>query len=533
MRSSDEIFLLVKSLSKQEKSYFKKSVSAFTDEVNSNYIKLFDEIVRQASAGDNYDEGKIKKGNYSGKFLKNLPVHKNYLYNLILSSMTNYRKDNKLMITLRNLISQSEILIEKLLHEQSRKVLNRAKKIAKDNDIYTYEFEIQNLELQINKNTLSFDEFSKSGDEIMEQQIKILDKLRNIREYYFLHNIYSNLVKKSATGYTRSQDELSEIDVLFENDLLKNEDNAKTFESRNFYLTMHLQYSLTNSDNEKAYSFISRSVKLWEDNYPKICINLEKYIYALNNLLTCQIRTKRFDECEETSIKMKNIEKKFPKLITEKNKVFIFYSTSVLMLSKYMENIDPVKLDKLNKSIDSEITQYENKIELHRKIILFYFLSTSNFIMDRFEKSIYYTGRIINMEKTELSQDYQCYARIIYLISFYELGHFDSLEYALKSVYHFMSKRERVYKYENILLQYLRRSFRIRSKKELIEMFSDMKKDMEKIRYDPFEQNAFDAFNILIWLESKVRNVSMIDVITQDVRRKSLNVKRKTLNVNC
>lgn len=122
-------------------------------------------------------------------------------------------------------------------------------------------------------------------------------------------------------------------------------------------------------------------------------------------------------------------------------------------------------------------------------------------------------GRIINMEKTDLSQDYQCYSRIVYLISYFELGYFDSLEYALKSAYHFMSKRDRVYKYENIILKYLRISFRIKTMSELDEMFKNMKRELEEIKDDPLEQNAFDAFNILYWLDSKVKKIPMMELI--------------------
>ncbi len=47
VKSSDDIFKLIKSLSKQEKSYFKKFASAFSDEEGSNYLKLFDELVNK------------------------------------------------------------------------------------------------------------------------------------------------------------------------------------------------------------------------------------------------------------------------------------------------------------------------------------------------------------------------------------------------------------------------------------------------------------------------------------------------------
>lgn len=513
MKPSDEIFQLIKSLSKQEKGYFKKIATAFSEDDGSNYLALFDEIVKQTTNGNQYDEGKIKKAIYSGKFLKNFSFHKNYLYNMILNSLTSCQKDNTDLIPIRNLISQAEILSDKLLFEQSLKVLLRAKKMSIEKDKFSYLFEILNLERQISKNIHSSEEFSEKGKFLFEEQYKALETIKNSLDYYFLNDKIGNICRKMGTGMMRNEKQSDEIDELFKNPFLTDVNEAKTFFSKTLFNTMNFQYQLIRNDYEKGYGFVRDNVNLWEENLLKSGGKLDNYIYALNNLLTSQIRTKRFDECDITVSKMKDIEKKFPKHITEKNKVFIFYSTSVLMLSENIENVDAKGLEDLEKEIENEMGNYEHRINLYQRIILYYFLGISNFVRSEYNKSIYWMGKIINMEKTDLSQDYQCYSRIIYLISFFELGHFDSLEYALKSVYHFLSKKERVYVYENIILKYLKRSFRIKSNSELDEMFFDMKKEMEKIYSDPFEQNAFDAFNILYWLESKIKKIPMIEVM--------------------
>ena len=39
-------------------------------------------------------------------------------------------------------------------------------------------------------------------------------------------------------------------------------------------------------------------------------------------------------------------------------------------------------------------------------------------------------------------------------------------------------------------------------------MFVFMKRDLIAIKDDPFEENAFDAFNFLPWLASKIENIT-------------------------
>ena len=51
MTVSDDLFQLIKSLTKPEKIYFKKFSSIFIEKESSNYLKLFDEIDKQTIKG--------------------------------------------------------------------------------------------------------------------------------------------------------------------------------------------------------------------------------------------------------------------------------------------------------------------------------------------------------------------------------------------------------------------------------------------------------------------------------------------------
>lgn len=521
MKASDEIFQLVKSLTKQEKTYFKKFASAFTDEEGSNYLKMFDEISNQALKEEAYNEEKIKKGNYTGKFLKNLSYHKNYLYNMILSSLINYHKESRDIIYVRNLLSQVEILTGKLLYDQALKVLTKASKIAEEKDMFTFSFEINYLDRILKRLTLGHQESLILINKFYKDQKDILEKLLNNIELYNLHDRVNDIMRKSSTGKSRSEEEMIELREILDNDLVKDESRALTFQGKILLNDIHLLNGMSKGDYEYAHKYISANVTIWEKNLHKTSGKLDGYIFALNNQLITQRRLKLYDEGYDTLKKMKDLDKKYPHTLSEKNKVFIFYSVNIVQLTGYLESCDFEKLDKLIQECERDIGLYEVRMNLQFRITLYYFLGISSFVLDQYEKSIYWIGKIINIGKTNFSQDYQCYSRIVYLICYYELGYYDSLEYALKSAYHFLSKREKVYKYENIILQYLRRSFRISSQKQLAEMFEEMKRDLEKIADDPFEQNAFDAFNILYWLDSKIKNISVAEVMKKQLKVKS------------
>lgn len=501
-------------MSKQEKSYFKKFASAFSDEESSNYLKLFDEIQKQIASDKEYNELKIKAKEFKGKFLKNFSYHKNYLYGMILNCLILYYKDNYDIINLRNLITKYELLFDKNLYSQCRKILLKAKEIAVKKENYTILYELLIKEKLLNKFTLTMTEFSSENKLITEKLNEVIDKMQNSVDYINLNDEFMLKAYSMGNAFFRHEDEMKEIDRFFENEFLKDDSKAKTFRSRNLLYGLKAHYALMKKDFEAMYKYNKLLIDLWENNLDNFKERIENYFIVLINLMNSQIRLKKFEEFDLTSEKVQNLYKKFSRHMTDRRMTFLFYSVSVLSMSKFFAALEFGKLSMAVEKVENKMEEFEFKITLQQRIIIYYFLGMYNFVFRNYEKCILWMGKIIGSEKSDLSENYQCFARILHLLSYFELEYFDSLEYALKSTYHFLKKKERVFKYENIVLKYLRRSFRLKTQNELIEMFMEMKFEMDRIAKDDFEQSAFDIFDISQWLESKIKNKTLIEVIS-------------------
>ena len=107
MKPSNELFDLVKSLTKSEKRFFKLSSSLQTGD--KNYLKIFDAIDKQ----DEYDENALKNLFKKETFIKHFPSEKNHLYKLILKSLRAYHADNSVSSQLKQEIKNIEILYNK------------------------------------------------------------------------------------------------------------------------------------------------------------------------------------------------------------------------------------------------------------------------------------------------------------------------------------------------------------------------------------------------------------------------------------
>lgn len=78
-------------------------------------------------------------------------------------------------------------------------------------------------------------------------------------------------------------------------------------------------------------------------------------------------------------------------------------------------------------------------------------------------------------------------------------------EYVVKSTYRYLFKRKRVYKFETLVLNFIRKQGLNKNfYKESRDSLKDLKREAGKLLKDPFEKNVFQYFHFLAWLESKI-----------------------------
>jgi tetratricopeptide (TPR) repeat protein len=171
--------------------------------------------------------------------------------------------------------------------------------------------------------------------------------------------------------------------------------------------------------------------------------------------------------------------------------------------------------------LEEMLKEYGPYLDAHRVLVFYYKIACLYFGSGNNEKAIDYLNRIIN-SKADLRNDLQCYARLLNLIAHYELGNFDLLEYLIKSVYRFMSKLENLSKVEEEVFVFLRRSFHMGAH-ALKPEFEKLLDKLKQYQGNPLETRAFAYLDIISWLESKINNVNVQDVI----REKYMEGKRR------
>src|SRR5215211_4377437 len=171
--------------------------------------------------------------------------------------------------------------------------------------------------------------------------------------------------------------------------------------------------------------------------------------------------------------------------------------------------------------IEDKLKEYELYLDRHRVLIFYYKIASLYFGSGDSSTTVDYLNKIINW-KVDLRTDLQCYSRLLHLIAHYELGNYDLMEYLIKSVYRFMSKMENLSVVEEEIFAFLRRSFHLSK--------ADIKPELEKLllklrlhEHNRFETRAFLYLDIVSWLESKIQNIPVQEII----RNKFLERKKR------
>jgi hypothetical protein len=506
----DELARLITSLTKSEKRYF-KMMSAIQGGEKS-YLKLFEAIEKN---GD-YDEEKIRKTFANEEFIKRLPSVKNYLYHQILKSLRANYGGSTIDSQLKAMMEEVAILFDKRLYKQCIKILERAKELGQTNELVLHLIEINAWEEKVLIETLSLDKFEKFLNNSLKEEVHLLELQKNVAEYRILFNKI-NLINRQIKE-ARTEEELNRFESIINNPFLKSIDTAKSFDARNYFYIIHLIYNHAKGDHEACLSIAEKQLFLIESYPTRIKEKPQIYISALNNILLSDIHLHRYDNFMETLTKLRDIPDK-----SLSNEVRIFVSSYTFEMVMYLDTGEFHKGLGIVDEIMEGLKKYHDRINVIEEITLLYNLFYLYFGTGEFSKALGIINKLLNEYQKELRYDIQSAVRILNLILHFELGNTTLLDYNAISTYRFLYKSKRLYKLENIVLNFIRKKMPgIYTQADQIEAFRELRQEFIELSQDPFEQKAFEYFDYISWLDSKIEGRSFEEVVKQKFQEKYL-----------
>jgi hypothetical protein len=477
------------------------AASAYTREGQNNYIRLFDAIEKQKE----YDELKIKQKFHRETFIKHLPSEKNYLFSLVQKSLRQYHSQTNIDVTIKELLIDAEIFYEKSLYSHCKKILAKTKKLSYKYERFAFIPEIIRLESRMyNLQTLNV---------LAEEERAALEKIKVINQYRILSNKTAQLV--ASAHQLRKKSELESLDKLMSSFLLNDESKADSFTAKIYFFYINGVCHELKGNLSGSYKSRKRFVEIIETNPLWMEIHTKNYLPALNNLAISQMELKKFEEMAETIKKIKSVGQ--DKKQTEDILLTGFIFSSILEMNFYIKTGEFEEGLKAAKEAEAGMKNFSGKIHKQYEIVFWNSIKNIYFGTSELKKSLQWSNKVINESSPEIRQDIQGIARIFNLILHYELGNMDLMEYIIKSTYRFLLKSERLFKVETIVLNYLRKNAYLTSEKEILESFRKLHKELSPLTKDQFEKKAFEEFDILSWLESKIEKKSFAEIVRKKI----------------
>ncbi len=257
MKGKDDLFQLIKSMSKGEVRYFRLFSRKYDTKQENTMLGLFDALLKE----EVYNEQIFKEEHKNEKWIKYLAAEKHRLYKFLLNALSSYfsyQHQNEPRIL--DLANQVDMLMGRNLPHQCDKLIKKMRKKSRERDSSLY-WLIANLsDREITYNNYDLLTEKRMGRIIKEQ--------RDVTERLYQNMTYSNLYDELYFTFVFKSKPapLEELDEFMKHPFLQDERLAK-YETGlfMFYATYALYYQLKN-DHKAKYEIELKTLRLLEGN---------------------------------------------------------------------------------------------------------------------------------------------------------------------------------------------------------------------------------------------------------------------------
>ncbi len=508
----DELFQLIKTLTKTEKTYFKKYASQHVKGKKNDYVTLFEIIEKENSYEEKWIIVRMGKENF-----KHFPRLKNYLYENLLKALAAYHSEHSLSAEFADSLRKIEVLWSKGLYDQCAKLVRKVKKAAIAYDHQNILLEISTWELLLISEIHSVSNLFEEFEENVNQQLNALQK-------YSENIILNQLGRKLAFKLFTSGKAKNPLDEQFYNKIVhhplltKDEKSIPPGQIKIQYYANKLLYSVAMVDF-KAVENCSNKLFLLYTQHPELILsNLNRYKLFLYNRTLTLFEMKKYPEAYETIILFRQIPEKHSQYCSDEFKsqlIFDYYSLYFIYCFSRgrfdLAKEKTIELKILLKNIEGEL--YSKR----REIVLFFTTSIVYFGLEDFKNALWCINILVNKKEFQSSSLYPAVINLS-LIIHYELQNFELIDYLIKSAERFFKKNIDIDLFEKTVFNKIKKPITVlqNDKKKTKKLFEKTKEELISYDWKDINKNVF-RFDYLSWIESKMEDVDFATIVKRKI----------------
>ncbi len=510
---SIRLFELIHSLSGSEKRYFTLFASKHSSS-NSNksnkYIQLFHIIDKQK----HYDEEAIKQKIYPDQVIKSRKFSelKHYLYELILKSLQSFDEKTSVDFKLRSMLNNVRVLVKRSLYDHCDDILDKAKKIAYQYDKFLIILEILKWQKHIAYSQSNISFLNEMLNNINQEEQELIEKITQHRTYQTI--FFQLLISLKKDAIARTEHKIQELKTLIHQEALTAEQFPDFYEAQ---VLFHRIYGIYHSSTRAYQSYYETNhalIGLMEQQPHFLKEDPSVYISVITNQIFSCGMLRKYIEVNQNLDKLKQIQ---PITNDDKYKIFLHYYLNKMILctesGAFQTGVQLIK------EREKEAQKFENAAALFGINYCFVY-SYLYFGAERYDDTLNWLNELLTYSDKLQRQDLQSVARILQIITHYELGNNLFLEYLLRSTYRYLRRRNRMYAFEQRIMKFIRKSRNIITQKAIKEEFIKLRADFVEMLNNPKEGPILRYVDFISWLDSKIEGKTFAQVIQEKYQRK-------------
>ncbi|MDX1686042.1 MAG: hypothetical protein R3275_12460 [Saprospiraceae bacterium] len=506
-----ETFYLIKSMTKAEKRHFKLQFDQKNGLDKPLFIRLFDAL----DSMKNYKEMTLRNrlSDLSNRQIINLNRH---LKTAILKSLRQVHINRRTDIYISEHIDYARILYSKGHYLQSLRILEKLLPISIKAEESVLQLEIMEFEKYIEARHITRSRGVKDKMErLIERSARMAGELKTTVELSNLSlDIHGYYIQR---GFINDESDLIEIREHFTKELSKIDTAQLKFNDEVYLAQAYLWYNYITLNVPGVYRYALKWKGLFDNHKQMKLKDSSTYMRGMHYLLlSCfysQQREKHGQFLNEFSRFLKKNEDNLP--VTSQMLSFFYYKNAVI--NSHLLKGDYKGAIKHESSILNGIEHYENLIDVHRSLILYYKLAWLHFGVESYDRALELLNLIIHRKTKYLRRELQSYALLLHLVIHLQMGHYALSRHLLRSVRRGFQRSSLVNPTIDQILTILQNWIQEPSKRTMLA--SRLHHSLSSLDKNSFDWRSFTYFNFIDWSAALANSTTIEEATKKRIQR--------------
>jgi hypothetical protein len=491
MNKTEDLFKLIKVMSKSEKGYFKKFVQGFSSVKDNHYLLLFDLLDKPAKPSDK----QIEKYFAERKTKVNLRALRRYLYQLLIKSLRLYNEKDNFRFEATNRINEIEILMDKGFEEE-------AYQLSLDSVEHCTRYELIELKLVFLSyvhltfgERILWEDLPAKREQARKEIISTNKQLEYITE---LRHLELSIIYLANSFFpTNDKSKLAEVEALMTHPVLADASALTSLEGiLGFHNVWRVYYTLK-GNQLSALHHVREIPALIESRNAINKSFIGRYARGLLNETRLTIDTGPPGKAWALLEKLRKIPVETP---GDTQWLDFTHTAGLIHFLKtfptYRNDFTQVamKIERTTITPDAYNDAYKSG--------LVFDLATFHFYTGDYNHALDLLSILLN-EKSMGSQPVYVHARLLQIVIHYEIGNKLLLPSLLKSTFRYMAKAAIQFEFERIVLRFFTRVLRPSNHVILKDELAWMKAEIVKSSLSEYEKTPLKLFDYVGWLTKK------------------------------